>query len=59
VIRVQVVFFIKTCMVLGSLLWDMIDGPCSDQGQGQAGPTEAPRHTSLGTVEAQVAQVRQ
>jgi hypothetical protein len=46
-------------MVLGSLLWDMIDGPCSDQGQGQAGPTEAPRHTSLGTVEAQVAQVRQ
>jgi hypothetical protein len=33
VIRVQVVFFIKTCMVLGSLLWDLIDGPGSGQGQ--------------------------
>jgi hypothetical protein len=38
VIKVQVVFFIKTCIVLGSLLWDLIDGPGSDQ----AGTTEAP-----------------
>jgi hypothetical protein len=40
-------------MVLGSLLWDMIDGPGSGQGQDQAGTTEAP-----GTVEAQAAHVR-
>jgi hypothetical protein len=45
VIRVQVVFFIKTCMVLGSLLWDWIDGLGSGQGQDQAGTAEA-----LGTV---------
>jgi hypothetical protein len=59
VIRVQVVFFIKTCMVLGSLLWDMIDGPGSGQAQAQAqaGTAEAPRHTSPGTVEDQAAQV--
>jgi hypothetical protein len=37
-----VVFFIKTCMVLGSLLWDLIDGPGSGQGQDEAGTTEAP-----------------
>jgi hypothetical protein len=43
VIRVQVVFFIKTCMVLGSLLWDLIDGPGSGQGQDQARTAEAPR----------------
>jgi hypothetical protein len=42
VIRLQVVFFIKTCMVLGSLLWDLIDGPGSGQGQDQAGTAEAP-----------------
>jgi hypothetical protein len=41
-IKVQVVFFIKTCMVLGSLLWDLIDGPGSGQGQDQAGTAEAP-----------------
>jgi hypothetical protein len=52
-------FFIKICMVLvGSLLWDMIDGPGSGQGQAQAGTAEAPRHTSSGTVEALAAQVR-
>jgi hypothetical protein len=43
VIRVQVVFFIKTCMVLGSLLWDLIDGPGSGQGQDEAGTAEVPR----------------
>jgi hypothetical protein len=42
VIRVQVVFFIKTFMVLGSLLWDLIDGPSLGQGQDQAGTAEAP-----------------
>jgi hypothetical protein len=42
VIRVQVVFFIKTCMMLGSLLWDLIDGPGSGQGQDQVGTAEAP-----------------
>jgi hypothetical protein len=42
VIRVQVVFFIKICMVLGSLLWDLIDGPGSGQGQDQAGTAEVP-----------------
>jgi hypothetical protein len=42
VIRVQVVFFIKTYMVLGSLLWDLIDAPGSGQGQDQAGTAEAP-----------------
>jgi hypothetical protein len=59
VIRVQVVFFIKIYMVLvGSLLWDMIDGPGSGQGQAQAGTAEAARHTSPGTAEAHAAQVR-
>jgi hypothetical protein len=38
---------------VGSLLWDMIDGLGSDQGQDQAGTAEAP-----GTVEAQTTQVR-
>jgi hypothetical protein len=33
---------IKTCMVLWSLLWDLIDGPGSGQGQDQAGTAEAP-----------------
>jgi hypothetical protein len=42
VIGVQVVFFIKTCMVLGFLLWDLIDGPGSGQGQDQDGTAEAP-----------------
>jgi hypothetical protein len=55
VIRVQVVFFIKICMVLGSLLWDLIDGPSSGQGQDQI-RLELPRRLELS--EAQVAQVR-
>jgi hypothetical protein len=38
---------------MGSLLWDMIHGLGSSQGQDQDGTTEAP-----GTVGAQAAQVR-